>query len=70
MTNGELMLKIQKAVITLDDSEVMALEAIIMDADEKTALSFLRKSVYDKVAYAQRPGSGCGHAEIISPPQE
>lgn len=48
------MLQIKKEAIALDEDEVMELGRIIMDRDEKDALVFLRKSVYDKVLRAQQ----------------
>ena len=48
------MLEIKKTVVPLDEQDVMALERIIIDADEKEALRFLKKSVYDRISYSQQ----------------
>jgi hypothetical protein len=48
------MLEIKKAVIPFDEQDVMALERIITDADEKEALRFLKKSVYDQILHSQQ----------------
>ncbi|MFB0558934.1 MAG: hypothetical protein ACETVS_00120 [Dehalococcoidales bacterium] len=48
------MLEIKRPAIGLDESELLELERIITDGDEKEALRFLRKRVYDKVAQSQR----------------
>lgn len=48
------MLEIRKTATALEDEELIELEQIIADADEKTALVFLRKSVYNKVSRSQR----------------
>ncbi len=48
------MLEIKKTAIALDEKELLELERIITDGDEKEALRFLRKIVYDKVANSQR----------------
>ncbi len=48
------MLEIKRAAIGLDEKELLELERIITDGDEKEALRFLRKIVYDKVAHSQR----------------
>jgi hypothetical protein len=47
------MLEIRKTAISLEEPELIELEQIMADADEKQALSFLRKSVYNKVARSQ-----------------
>jgi len=48
------MLQIKKTTVTLDEQEMMALEQIIVDRDEKEALKFLKKAIYDKIARSQR----------------
>ncbi len=48
------MLEIRKTAIALDEKELLELERIMMDSDEKGALSFLKKAVYDKVIRSQR----------------
>ena len=48
------MLEIRKAAISLDEQEVLTLERIVTDLDEKEALKFLKKSVYEKITRSQR----------------
>ena len=48
------MLEIRKAAIALDEEELLELERIITDSDEKGAVRFLRKSVYGKIVHAQQ----------------
>lgn len=48
------MLEIRTTAIGLDEKEILELERIITDADEKEALRFLKKSVYEKVSRSQR----------------
>ena len=48
------MLEIRKAAISLDERDLMNLERIITDADEKEALLFLKKSIYDRIAHTQQ----------------
>lgn len=48
------MLEIKKAAIAMEAPEVMELERIITDADEKSALRFLKKVVYDRIYQAQK----------------
>ena len=48
------MLEIRKTAIALDEEELLELERIMIDRDEKEALIFLKKSVYDKVSRSQQ----------------
>jgi len=48
------MLEIRKTAIGLDEKELLELERIIVDCDEKGALSFLKKAVYDKITRSQQ----------------
>ena len=48
------MLEIRKSVVTLDEKELLELERIITDLDEEEALTFLKKSVYAKIAHSQQ----------------
>jgi len=48
------MLEIRKTAIALDEKELLELERIVTDRDEKEALIFLKKSVYDKITRSQR----------------
>ena len=48
------MLEIKRTAVALDEKELLELERIITDGDEKEALRFLRKIVYDKVARSQQ----------------
>lgn len=47
------MLEIRKSAVSFDERDVMELERIITDSDEKEALHFLKKSVYDRIAQSQ-----------------
>ena len=60
------MLEIKKAVVPLDEQDVMALERIITDADEKEALKFLKKSIYDQILHAQQ-GRLKSHLDASNP---
>jgi len=48
------MLEIRKTAIGLDEKELLELERIIVDCDEKGALSFLKKAVCDKITRSQQ----------------
>ena len=47
------MLEIRKTAIALEGEELLELQHIMIDQDEKKAFSFLNKSIYDKVARIQ-----------------
>jgi hypothetical protein len=48
------MIEIRKTAIALEEEELLELEQIIVDCDEKEALDFLKKSVYKKVVESQQ----------------
>jgi len=48
------MIEIRKTAIALEEEELLELERIMVDRDEKEALDFLKKSVYDKVVDSQQ----------------
>ncbi len=48
------MLEIRKTAIALEQDELIELEQIIVDCDEKEALAFLKKVVYEKVSRSQQ----------------
>jgi hypothetical protein len=48
------MLEIRKTAISLDEAEVLELERVITDRDEKEAIVFLKRCVYDRILHAQQ----------------
>ena len=48
------MLEIRRTAIALDEEELLELERVMTDKDEKGALSFLKKVIYDKTARSQQ----------------
>ena len=48
------MLEIRKTAVALEEEELLELEQIIVDRDEKEALAFLQRSVYDKIVASQK----------------
>lgn len=52
------MLEARKTAVALEEEELVELQRIIIDRDEKEALKFLKKSVYDKVAKSQKGSCG------------
>jgi len=60
------MLEIRKTAVSLNESDLLELERIVADADEKEALGFLKKSIYDRVVRSQR-GRLKSHFDGASP---
>jgi len=60
------MLEIRKTAIGLDEGELLELERIVTDGDEKEALRFLKKSIYDRIAQAQQ-GRLKSHLDATNP---
>jgi len=60
------VLEIRKAAVSLDERDVIELERIITDTDEKEALKFLKKFVYDRIAHAQQ-GRLKSHLDAANP---
>jgi hypothetical protein len=60
------MLEIKKTAVPFDEQDILALERIVIDADEKEALKFLKKSVYDRILFSQH-GRLKSHLDAASP---
>ena len=48
------MLEIRKTAVSFDEGDLMELERIVTDGDEKEALRFVKKSIYDRIVHAQQ----------------
>ena len=48
------MLEIRKTAVSFDEKDLMELERIVTDSDEKEALRFIKKSVYDRISHSQQ----------------
>ncbi len=48
------MLEIKKTAIAFYENDLIELERIITDGEEKEALKFLKRSVYDRILHAQQ----------------
>jgi len=48
------MIEARKTALSLEEEELVELQRIIIDRDEKEALKFLKKSVFDKVLHSQK----------------
>ena len=63
------MLEIRKTALSFDEKDLIELERIITDADDKEALRFLKKSVYDWIVHSQQ-GRLKSHLDTGSSPTE
>ena len=48
------MIEARKTAVSFEEEELIELQRIIIDRDEKEALKFLKKSVYDRVLRSQK----------------
>jgi len=60
------MLEIRKTVVSFDERDLMELEIIVTDADEKEALRFVKKAIYDRIVYSQQ-GRLKSHLDAANP---
>jgi len=60
------MLEIRKTAVSFDEKDMMELERIITDGDEKEALRFIKKSIYDRIVHAQQ-GRLKSHLDAANP---
>jgi hypothetical protein len=61
------MLEIRKTAVSFDERDLMELERIVTDSDEKEALRFIKMSVYDRILHAQQ-GRLKSHLDGVSDP--
>ena len=60
------MLEIRKTAVSLEERDLLELERIITGSDEKEALRFLKKSIYDRISQAQQRRLK-SHIDIANP---
>ncbi len=60
------MLEIKKSVVALDEEDVMELERIVTDNDEKEAIRFIKKAIYDRILHSQQ-GRLKSHLDAANP---
>ncbi len=53
------MIEARKTAVAFEEEELVELQRIIIDRDEKEALMFLKRSVYDKVCKSQQGRLKC-----------
>jgi len=60
------MLEMKKSAVSLEAQELMELERIITDSDEKEALKFLKRNIYDRILHSQQ-GKLKSHLDSANP---
>ena len=60
------MLEIRKTVVSFDEGDLIGLERIITDGDEKEALRFIKRSIYDRILHSQQ-GKLKSHLDAANP---
>jgi hypothetical protein len=60
------MLEIRKTAVSFDERDMMELERIVTDSDEKEALKFLKKGIYDRILHSQQ-GKLKSHLDAANP---
>jgi len=48
------MLEIRKTAVSFDEQDLMEMERIVTDGDEKAALRFVKRSIYDRILHSQQ----------------
>ena len=60
------MLEIRKTAVSFDERDLMNLERIITDSDEKEAFLFLKKCIYNRILHSQQ-GRLKSHLDSANP---
>ena len=60
------MLEIRKTAVSFDERDLMELEIIFTDGDEKEALRFVKKAIYDRILHSQQ-GRLKSHLDAANP---
>jgi hypothetical protein len=48
------MIEIRRSAVSLDEKDLIEMERILIDSDEKGALVFLKRVVHDQLLHAQQ----------------
>lgn len=60
------MLEIKNTAVSFDEGDLMELERIVTDGDEKEALRFIKRSIYDRILHSQH-GRLKSHLDAANP---
>ena len=60
------MLEIKRTAVSFDEKDIMELERIVTDGDEKEAFRFVKKSIYDRILHSHQ-GKLKSHLDAANP---
>lgn len=60
------MLETRRTAVSFNEEDLMELERIVTDSDEKEAFRFIKKSIYDRISHAQQ-GRLKSHLDSTNP---
>ena len=60
------MLEIKRTAVSFDEKDIMELETIVTDGDEKEAFRFVKKAIYDRILHSQQ-GKLKSHLDAANP---
>ncbi len=60
------MLEARKTAVSFDEQDIMELQRIVIDSDEKEALQFVKKAVFDRILHSQQ-GKLKSHLDAANP---
>lgn len=60
------MIEIRKSAVSFDEADLIQLQRIVIDGDEKEALGFVKRAVYDRILRAQQ-GKLKSHLDAAKP---
>ena len=60
------MLEARKTVVSFDEQDIVELQRIVIDSDEKEALKFVKKAIYERILHSQQ-GKLKSHLDAANP---
>ena len=60
------MLEARKTAVSFDEQDIMELQRIVTDSDEKEALKFVKKAIYERILHSQQ-GKLKSHLDAANP---
>jgi hypothetical protein len=60
------MLEIKRTAVSFDEQDILELERIVTDSDNKEAFRFVKKAIYDRILHSQQ-GRLKSHLDAANP---
>ena len=60
------MLETKRTAVSFDEQDIIKLERIVTDGDEKEAFRFVKKAIYDRILHSQQ-GRLKSHLDAANP---